>query len=134
MKNPDDISAAKLSPALRWYRKTALLNRSKGLTNRGTVRKRRPNADNRRQEIMMRRDRGLKAWNLRVNRLREQGLTTRGTPRIYAVRRGDAVLLKSQVDALAAAIAGSFNHLPAAAQARALELELHLSALRKQLA
>ena len=123
-----------ISPALRWYCKTALINQSNGLTVKGTRRQRRPNADNSRQQIIMRRDRGLKAWNLRVNRLREQGLTTRGTPRIYAVRRGDAVLLKSQVDALASAIAGSFNDLPAAAQARALELELHLSAIRKQLA
>ena len=123
-----------ISPALRHWRKKALLNTAAGLTCKGTTRKRRTNAGHLEKILAERRERGLQAWNLRVNRLRERGLTTRGTPRIYAVRRGDALLMKSQVDALASALAEIFSELPAAVQARALELERSLSAVRKQIA
>ena len=122
-----------ISPALRHWRKKALLNASSGLTCKGTARKRRTNAGHLEKIMAERRERGLKAWNLRVNRLREQGLTTRGTPRIYAVRRGDALLIKCQVDDLAASLVKIFSELPAAVQARALELERSLSAVRKQI-
>ena len=122
-----------ISPALRHWRKKALLNTAAGLTCKGTARKRRRNNGLTFNKFLEQRERGLKAWNLRVNRLREQGLTTRGTPRIYAVRRGDALLLKWQVDALAAALAGIFSELPASVQSRALELERNLSAVRKQI-
>jgi len=122
-----------ISPQLRHWRRKALLNRVEGLTTHGTPRKRRPNNGLAFAKLLAQRERGLLAWNRRVNRLREQGLTTRGTPRIYAMRRGDALLMKSQVDALASALAGIFPDLPAPAQARALELERSLSAVRKQL-
>lgn len=124
---------SKISPALRWYRKTAMINMQMGLTCKGARRKRRPNADNRRREILRCRDRNLMAWNLRVNRLRQQGLTTRGTPRIYAVRRADALILKSQIDGLVRLIAKIFHDLPPPAQARALELENQFGAILKQL-
>lgn len=128
MKNPTAIS-----PALRHWRRKALLNTVAGLTCKGTVRKRRPNAGNRRQQIAMRRERGIKAWNDRVYRLRALGLTTRGTARIYLVGRGAALLLKAQVDALVADIARIFHDLPPVAQAKALELERSLSSVRKQI-
>ena len=125
--------AAGISPALRWYRKQAALNQQRGLTCKGTVRRRRPNAGSAKQGLELRRERGLRAWNERVARLRSQGLTTRGTKRIYLVRRGDALLLKTELDQLAAAIAASFNFLSPAAQARALALEASLAGIRKQL-
>jgi len=81
----------------------------------------------------MRRLRGLEAWNLRVNRLRKIGLTTRGTRRIYAVRRGDAVILKTQIDLLAKALGKVFSALPPSTQALALNLENQLGAIRRQL-
>jgi len=124
----------KISPQLRYWRKQALLNTAEGLTCKGTARKRRPNNNLLQELLAARRERGLKAWNARVNRLRALGLTTRGTTRIYAVRRGDAMLLKWQVDGLAASIAQLFDDLPAPAQARALELERSLAVIRKQLA
>lgn len=123
-----------ISPALRHWRRKALLNNAAGLTCKGTIRKRRPNAGSTHQKITMRRQRGLKAWNERVMRLRALGLTTRGTARIYAVRRGDALLLKSQVDDLASSIAAVFHALPAPIQVKALELESSLSVIRKQIA
>ena len=126
-------SASGLSPALRWYRRQASENTMRGLTVKGTERKRRPNAGSRQMQILMRRERGLTAWDRRVNRLRSLGLTTRGTPRVYAVRRGDALLLRAQVDALASALGRCFHDLPAAAQTRILDLESHLSAVRKQI-
>jgi hypothetical protein len=121
-----------ISPALRWYRKQAALNRLEGLTCKGAVRRRRPNARTAEDRLAMRRERGLKAWNNRLARLRAQGLTARGTKRIYLVRRGDALLLKTELDQLAAEIAASFNFLSPAAQARALALEASLAVIRKQ--
>lgn len=122
-----------ISPQLRHWRKNALLNTADGLTCAGTVRKRRPNNSILQSVLALRRERGIKAWNARVMRLRNLGLTTRGTSRIYAARRGDALLLKAQVDDLAAAIANIFHNLPADVQARALELERSLSVIRKQI-
>jgi len=124
----------KISPQLRYWRKQVLLNTAEGLTCKGTARKRRPNNNLLQELLAARRERGLKAWNARVNRLRALGLTTRGTTRIYAVRRGDAMLLKWQVDDLAIALANIFHSLPKDVQARALELESALSVIRKQLA
>ncbi len=128
-----NFGANRLSPQLRHWRKKALLNAADGLTCKGTVRKRRPNNGHLQALLAARRERGIKAWNARVLRLRALGLTTRGTSRIYAVRRGDALLLQWQVDDLAAAIAKIFHGLPTDAQARALELERTLAVIRKQL-
>jgi len=125
--------ATEISPSLRWHRRQAEIYVSCGLTTKGTRRKRRPNGRNRSNRLEMRRLRGLQAWNLRVARLRKMGKTTRGTERIYAVRRGDAMLLKSLVDAFARSLGKVFNELPADAQARALQLEKHLSSIRVQL-
>ncbi len=121
------------SPALLWYRRQAQENLLRGLTTKGTPRKRRPNGENTHQQLLARRERGLMAWNKRVQRLRADGLTTRGTPRIYAIRRGDATLFRHQLDGLATAIAQCFHDLPPAARVRALLLENHLSAIRKQM-
>lgn len=127
------IAYPTISPQLRWYRRQALENTRRGLTCKGTERQRRPNAMNPSQKLALRRERGLDAWNQRIVRLRKQGLTTRGTKRIYAVRRGEALLLKTEIDQLAAAIAASFHDLPPTAQSRALILEGHLAGIRKQI-
>ncbi len=130
----DSVPIHLRSPALRWYYRNAQRNEDLGLTAKGSRRRRRANARNRSQKIAMRRERGWQAWNLRVSKLRRLGKTTRGTERIYAVRRGDAMLLKSQIDGLAFSIATSFYGLKPEAQARVLELEKTLSAIRAQLA
>jgi hypothetical protein len=122
-----------ISPALRWYRKQALSNQVAGLTCKGTLRQRRPNARTAQERLAMRRERGLRAWNNRLAKFRAQGLTSRGTKRIYLVRRGDALLLKTELDQLAAAISASFNFLSPAAQARALALEASLAVIRRQI-
>ena len=127
------VAPVPISPALRWYRRTALQNQLNGLTCKGQVRRRRPNAKTAADRLALRRERGLRAWNNRLARFREQGLTSRGTPRIYLVRRGDALLLKTEIDALAQAVAASFSDLSPAAQARALALEASLSVIRKQI-
>lgn len=127
------MTTATISPQLRWYRRQAENFAALGLTVRGQRRQRRPNARNNSTRLEMRRLRGLQAWNLRVARLRKLGLTTRGTQRIYAVRRGDAVILKSQIDALAKSLARVFNDLPPAAQAKAIELEKQMGSIRQQL-
>jgi len=125
--------ATKISPSLRCYRKRALEFVARGLTTKGTPRKRRPNARCRSVRLEMRRMRGLQAWNLRVTKLRKMGKTSRGTERIYATRRGDAILLKSLVDAFAQSLGKIFNELPGETQAKAIALENHLSAIRCQL-
>ena len=121
------------SPSLRWYHRNAQRNVELGLTALGKRRQRRPNARNRSQQLQMQRERVLENWNLRVSRLRHDGLTTRGTQRIYAVRRGDAVLLKAQLDAVAVAAAKCFDLVTPETQARLLELEKTLSSIRRQL-
>ena len=132
VRNVETVSVT-VSPALRWYRKTALLNQSAGLTCKGTVRQRRPNARTDEERLALRRERGLKAWNNRVARLRARGLTSRGTERIYLVRRGDALLLKLELDALATELGAVFSELTPTVQARVLRLESHLSGIRKQI-
>lgn len=121
------------SAALRHYHRRAAANVDRGLTVKGRRRRRRANARNFSTKLAMRRERGLNNWNLRVIRLRKLGLTTRGTRRIMAVRRGDALLLKGQLDRFARALAKTFAWLPASSQADALELENHLGGIRRQL-
>lgn len=135
IRPPDHVTPRmqNISPQLKFYRRRAMQNAAAGLTVNGTARKRRANANNRRTEITMRRERGFEAWQLRVNRLRALGLTTRGATRIYSIYRGDALVLQKQIDDLAASLSASFHDLPSPAQARAMALEHSLAAVRKQL-
>ena len=132
MKCPGSSSGG-ISPALRWYRSRAAEFKQRGLTTKGTRFKRTPNAGTRKALLALRRERGLAAWNRRVLQLRARGLTTRGTPRILAVRRGDALLLRDDLDALAFELSKCFDHVSPAAQARLLGLETVLSRIRCQL-
>ena len=103
------------------------------MTTKGTPFKRTPNAGSNAKRLELRRERGLRAWNKRVMQLRASGLTTRGTPRILPVRRGDALLLRDELDALAFELSICFDHVSPAAQARLLRLESALSRVRCQL-
>jgi len=69
-------------------------------------------------------------WRKLAQRRALAGLTTRGTA---PKRRIEARLILADVDALAAALGNCFHALPPAAQARVLELENHLSKVRRQL-
>lgn len=74
-------------------------------------------------------------WRIMARRRAMAGLTSRGTipkRRTEAVRVESHVIL-AHVDALALALAKCFNDLPPDAQARLLELENRLSAVRSQL-
>lgn len=76
------------------------------------------------------RARSLRHWRALAERRALAGLTTRGT---VPKRRLEARLILAAVEALAAALGQCWHDLPPAAQARALVLENHLSAVRKQL-
>jgi hypothetical protein len=103
-----------------------------GLNSLGKKYQRRPNARNRSERLEMRRLRGLQAWNRRVAKLRAMNRTSRGGERIYVVRRADAIVLQSQLESLARALAGCFGDLPPQAQSKVMELETHLVAIRRQ--
>ena len=76
------------------------------------------------------RARSTRRWRELAERRALAGLTTRGTT---PKRRLESRLIRAAVDALAVALGQCFHELPPAAQARALELEHHLSAVRRQL-
>lgn len=122
-----------LSASAKWQRRKSDHFRQLGLTVKGKKRKRRPNAGNTFIRLDMRRQRGLEAWNNRVTRMRQINKTTRGRDRVYLVRRGDAILLKSQVDKFASILGKIFGLLPTRVQAQALELEKELSSIRQQI-
>ena len=108
------------------------MNLAGGLTVIGTPRKRKPYDGRSGRKLEMQRQRGLRAWYIRTMKLRNLNLTTRGTQRIYAVHRADALVLKSQIDMLAAQLASVFHSLPQPTQATVLELENTIAAIRKQ--
>jgi hypothetical protein len=122
-----------LSRQAKWHRRQSIKFVAMGLTTNGKERQRRPDAENRIQRLAMRRERGIKAWNLRVQRLRKLGLTTRGTKPIYTVRRGDAILLRDQIDRAAAEINSAFDYLPPAGKVQMIRLASQLADIRKQL-
>ena len=122
-----------VSPQLAWYRRKSDGFKAQGLTSNGKRYKRNPNARNLTVRLEMRRLRGLQAWNLRVSRLRKIGLTTRGKKRIYAVRRGDAIILKSQIESLARSISKVFPAMPNEIKSQIIELESALAGISKQI-
>lgn len=69
-------------------------------------------------------------WRKYAERNALSGLTTRGT---VPKRRFQERLILADVDALAAALAETFHDLTPRAQAKALDLEMKLAAVRKQL-
>jgi len=119
------------SASLRFYHRRAARNLAEGLTAKGLPRHRRRNLFASEDRKLAARDRSATsaAKRILVNKL--NGLTTRGTPRVIAVSRGDAWLLKEQIDNLSSALALCFDDLSPHAQARILELENHLSAVRR---
>ncbi|MGA2178819.1 MAG: hypothetical protein ABSH15_04470 [Verrucomicrobiota bacterium] len=119
------------SASLRFYHRRAATNLAAGLTAKGLPRQRRRNMLTIRERKLAARDRSANAAAKRILVNKLNGLTIRGTPRVYAVNRGDAWLLKEHVDNLAASLTLCFHDLPPEAQARALELEKHLSAIRR---
>ena len=122
-----------MSASLRCYHRKARRYRLKGLTSLGKPRVRTRNAINAEERLALRRARGLRAWNNRVQKLRGLNLTTRGSKRVYLVNRADALILRSQIDALALELARSFADMSPAAQGRVMALEAVLSGVRKQL-
>lgn len=81
-------------------------------------------------------------WHVMAERRRRNGLTTRGTipkrkPNVRIsyerLERITSGLLLIRVNSLAAAIAKHFDLLPDPAKAAALELEIELAAMRKEL-
>ena len=121
----------KRSASLRYYHRRAAKNFAEGRTAKGLERRRRPNLLTPLDRKLAARDRSASAAARRILAHKLNGLTTRGTRRIYAVTRGDAWLLKEHIDNLAAALSACFHSLPPAAQVRALELEKHLSMIRR---
>jgi hypothetical protein len=73
---------------------------------------------------------GRNNWHALAERRRLAGLTTRGT---LPKRRLEGRMVLADIDALAAAIGASFHDLTPAAQARALQLEIRLAAVRQTL-
>lgn len=126
VKNPSRACLLQRRKAMRFL--------AMGLTTAGTNRKRRPNAANKQERLEMRRLRGIQAWNNRVAQLRKAGLTTRGNERIYAVRRSDGIILKSQLETLARSFSKLFPLVDSYAQAQMLEIEKTMSHLIKQMA
>jgi hypothetical protein len=70
------------------------------------------------------------AWRARAERNALNGLTTRGT---VPKRKREQRLLLAELDALAANVALVFHEAPPAVQARLLNLELAMVAVRKKL-
>jgi hypothetical protein len=116
---------------LRFYHRRASSNLAAGLTARGFPRQRRRNLITLVERKNAARDRSAGAAAKRILVHKLNGLTTRGTRRVIAVSRGDAWLLMAQIDNLASALSLCFHELPPQVQARAVELEKHLGAIRR---
>lgn len=70
-------------------------------------------------------------WRTYAERKTKLGLTTRGT---VPKRRLESRLLLAELDALAADIAGVFHDAPPTLQARLLQMEIKMAAVRRKLA
>lgn len=121
----------KRSASLRFYHRRANKNLAAGLTAKGLPRQRRRDLLTPEDRKLAARSRSASAAARRILVNKLNGLTTRGTRRVIAVTRGDAWLLKEHIDKLATALTACFHDLPPAVQTRALELEKHLSTLRR---
>lgn len=128
-------------------------NVAAGLTWRGNPRKRplRPELDG-----LHGTPRHVRVNQLRAQAFMAQGLNWRGKTRKYSVRTDlteiakqaasklehhdfitklqatDMLILRTEIDAFAASLGQCFHELPRYAQAQALELEKHLSAIRRR--
>jgi hypothetical protein len=125
------VAPEKRSASLRYYHRQAQINMANGLTSTGKVRQRRPNAKTKRERNRMALERSQKAAVKRILVCKMNGLTTRGTPRIIPVNRGDAWILQTQIEKLVRELAACYHDLPPKAQARVIELEKTLSAIRR---
>jgi hypothetical protein len=61
-----------------------------------------------------------------------EGLSTRGTPRVYRLNKLDRVVLAADFDALAALLAECYENLPVRAQAKVLELACRMAELKRR--
>lgn len=122
-----------MTPALRWYRKQAAINRGRGLTVNGKPYRRRRNFSTAAERINARRQRGLDAWNKRVAKRAAAGLTTRGKIKTnLLIGQPTRLILISQIDKIAAAIFDVYPCFPPGLQELTKNLSQALSELRQK--
>jgi hypothetical protein len=126
-------NVANISPALRYYRKQALINLSEGKTTKGTTRKYRASIKTTEEREREKQERIRRAWG-RTSLCRNlAGLTTRGGERVYRITRPDALILEAEIDAVASLISKHFFDLPSNLKPSIMDLSHHLAAIRRRI-
>lgn len=83
---PDKTAAVRREERVAGYYDQRVNQRLAGLTARGQPFRRTPNFLTAEERLAARRERGLKAWRKRSEKLTRAGLTTRGTVRVYGLK------------------------------------------------
>jgi len=127
------VPIEKRSAGLRCYHRRALKFTATGLTTKGQPYQRHPNYKIRAERREAVKATNLRSWSRQATSRILDGLTTRGGQRVLRLKYFDHFILASEIDAAAASVAAVMDDLSGPAQARCVELALHLAKLKKRI-